>query len=213
MVILTLLLPAIESSINRVLKEDPAARTKISAIQNQVIEIHCVDWKIKFYIMVGAHTLQFEKKYEGIVNTTIEGTLNNFLHIFLKGADSKTLFQYPIDISGNTHAVEVLRDAFTNLDLDLEEKLSRILGDTLAHKIFFHVGDAKNTIVDTAKKLQEQILEYIYFESKDLPTRKQVEKFYEDVAKLRDDVERAEAKITKMIGMGTTMRRDKNTEI
>lgn len=211
--ILTLFLPTLETIVNRALRADPEALAKISATQNQVIEIHCYDWKIKFYIIVGARELQFEKKYDGMINTAIEGTLNNFLHIFIRGADSKTLFQYPIDIVGNTHNIEVLHDAFKNLDLDLEEKLSRVLGDTLAHKIFFHVSDAKKAVIDNAKKLQEQILEYIYFESKDLPTRKQVEIFYDDVAKLRDDVERTEAKITKMIEIGTTMRCDKNMEI
>lgn len=188
--ILTLLLPALEKIINHALKADPDAIKKIARIENQIIEIHCEDWRIQFYIICTAGELQFEKKVQREANTIIKGTLNNFLHIFMRGGDSKTVFQYPIDIEGNTHNIEVLRDAFKNLDIDFEEKLSHFIGDTLAHKICFQIKDAKKTLKNTNEKLIDQAKEYIYFESKNLPTRKQVEQFYDDVAKLRDDVER-----------------------
>ena len=192
--ILTLLLPALETIINRALKCDPDALAKLSPIKNQVIKIHCTDWKFRFFIVIDSNGLQFHKKYFSQENTLIESTGNNFLHIFIKGADTKTLFDYPMTISGNTHNLEVLRDAFKNLDLDLEEKLSQIVGDVAAHKLFSHAKNAKNSVCETSEKLTDQIKEYIYFEAKHFPTRKQVEGFYQDIAKLRDDVERLEAK-------------------
>ena len=194
--ILTLALPAIEKMINHALTTDPDARAKIASIQNQLIEINCTDWKIKFYIVCTDHELQFEKKISRAANTTITGTLNNFLLIFIKGADTKTLFTYPIDIDGNTHNIEVLRDAFKNLDMDLEEKLSHFIGDALAHQICFRAKEAQKTLKNTNEKLMYQTKEYIYFEAKHFPTRGQVEKFYTDSAKLRDDVERLEAKMS-----------------
>lgn len=188
--ILTLLLPALEKIINRALKTDPDAIAKIAGIENQVISVHCEDWRIQFYIVCSARELQFEKKLNCKANTIIKGTLNNFLHIFIRGADSKILFQYPIDIEGNTHNIEVLRDAFKNLDIDFEEKLAHFIGDTLAHKICFQIKESKKALKNTRQKLIDQATEYVYFESKNLPTRKQVEQFYDDVATLRDDVER-----------------------
>lgn len=190
--ILTILLPALEKIINHALKSDRDALAKISGIKNQTIKIDCFDWKMIFYIMPDNNGLQFYTKYSGEVDTELKGTLNNFLHIFIKGADTKTLFNYPIDMSGNTHNVAVLRDAFKNIDLDLEEKLSHILGDSIAHKLFFHVKETRRAIRQTNEKLFQQIKEYIYFESKNLISKKQAEKFYSDVAKLRDDVARLE---------------------
>lgn len=193
--ILTLLLPSLEKIINLALKSDPDALAKIGELENQLIKIDCTDWNMVFYIAPDNNGLQFHKKYSGEVNTEIKGTLNNFLHIFIKGADTKTLFQYPIDISGNTHNIEVLRNTFKNLDLDLEEKLSHFVGDSIAHKLFFHIKETKKTLENSSDKLFEQLKEYIHFEAKNLVSKKQAEKFYADVAKLRDDVDRLEARL------------------
>jgi len=193
--ILTLLLPALEKIINSALKADPDAIAKIACLENQVIEINCDDWQMRFYIICGKQELQFEKKYHGAPNTIIKGTLNHFLHLFIKGADTQTAFHYPVDIEGDTHNIEILRNTFKNLDLDFEEKLSQLLGDTLAHRIFSKIKNTKKSLGNAGKKIIDQTKEYIYFEAKSLATRKQVEQFYNDIAKLRDDVERAEAKV------------------
>ncbi|MDP1574797.1 MAG: SCP2 sterol-binding domain-containing protein [Coxiellaceae bacterium] len=196
--ILALLLPALESIINRALQCDPDALTKLSSIKNQVIKIHCTDWKVSFFIVIDSNGLQFHTKYFSQENTLIKSTGNNFLHVFIKGADTQTLFDYPMDISGNTHNLEVLREVFKNLDLDLEEKLSQIVGDVAAHKLFAHAHNVKSILKDTSEKLSDQAKEYLYFEAKHFPTQKQVEKFYKDIARLRDDVARLEARINAM---------------
>jgi len=193
--LLTLLLPAIESIVNRALCSDPEALAKIATMKNQVIEINCTDWKMRFFILVDSQGLQFYKNYSAKANTVIHGTLNHFLPIFMKGADTKTLFNYPIDISGNTHNIEVLRDAFKNLDIDFEEKLSHFLGDGVAHKLCFKLKEAKKTLENTAKKMELQTKEYIHYEAKNGVSQKQAERFYAEVATLRDDVDRMAARL------------------
>jgi ubiquinone biosynthesis protein UbiJ len=191
-----LLLPILEKIINRALRYDPAALSKLASIKNQIIEVNCEDWRMKFYIVCESNGLHFEKKQSGTATTVITGTLNHFLHIFMKGANTKTLFDYPIDIAGSTHSMEVLRDIFKNLDLDLEERLSHFLGDALAHQIFYHAKKTKCVVENTSEKLFSQTKEYIHCESRNVVTKKQAEKFYSDVAKLRDDVDRLEARLS-----------------
>ncbi|GEM_PF-4168138 len=195
--ILTLFLPILEKIINRALRYDPSALSKLSTIKNQIIEVNCEDWRMRFFILCESDGLHFEKKISNAATTVVTGTLNNFLHIFIKGADTKTVFEHPIDIQGSTHTVEVLRDIFKNLDMDLEERLSHFLGDALAHQIFYHAKKTKNGVKNAGEKLFEQTKEYIHCESRNVVTKKQAEKFYSDIAKLRDDVERIEAKINK----------------
>ena len=192
--IVALILPLLENSVNTALQRDPDALHKIAKIKNQLIKIDCIDWKMVFYIVPDKSGLQFYARHDGKPNTEIKGTLNHFLAIFIKGADTKTLFQYPIDVSGNTHNIEVLRDAFKNLDLDLEEKCSHIIGDIAAHKLFLHLKNTKKILKKTNEKFIAQLKEYIHFEAKNFVSRKQAERFYDDIAKLRDDVARLEAR-------------------
>ncbi len=196
---LTLLLPPIESLINRAIQSDPDALRKISALKNQVIKINCADWNISIFILPNESGLQFESKYDGKINTEIAGTLNHFFKLVLNGADQKALFQYPVEINGNTHTIEVLRDIFKNLDCDLEEQVSKILGDIAAHKLFFHVNKTLHTTKNMSQKLKSNLKEFIYFESKSFPTKKQVENLYTDIAILRNDVERAEIRIDNLL--------------
>ncbi len=195
--ILTLFLSALETIINLAIKADPDALRKIATLKNQVIEIHCDDWRMHFFIMPSSHGLQFHTKYTGKVNTTITGSFNHFLHIFIKGADTKTLFNYPIDVEGNTHNIEVLRDAFKNIDIDFEEKLSHYVGDSIAHKLCFHLKNTRAYLKKSAQNIENQTKEYIHYETKNLVSHKQAERFYEDVTKLRDDVERLEARMLR----------------
>jgi ubiquinone biosynthesis protein UbiJ len=193
--ILALLLPILEKTINHALRYDPVALSKLADIKNQIIEIHCEDWRMRFFIVCESNGLHFEKKSPGTPNTTIQGTLNHFLHLFLKGANTKTLFEYPVDVDGNTKNMEVLRDIFKNLDLDLAEKLSYFLGDALAHQIFHHGQKTKDKLADAGKTLFQQSKEYIHCETRNVVTQKQAEQFYFDIAKLRDDTARLEARI------------------
>lgn len=193
--ILTFLLPAIENIMNRALKSDSDALAKIASLKNQVLKINCDDWRMRFFIILSPQGLQFHSKYAGEVNTMITGTLNNFLHIFMKGADTKSLFNYPINVEGNTHNIEVLRDVFRNIDIDFEEKLSHYVGDSLAHKLCFYLKNTKQCLKKSVENIENQTKEYIHYEAKNLISKKQVEQFYADVATLRDDVERFEARI------------------
>lgn len=193
-----LLLPTLEKIINRALRYDAGALAKLASIRNQIIEVNCQDWRIKFFIICESDGLHFEKKISGKPNTCIDGTLSHFLHIFIKGANTPTLFEYPIDITGSTHNIEVLRDIFKHLDLDIEERLSHFLGDSLAHKLFFHTKKTAKAISHAGETLLQQSKEYIHCEARNLVTRKQAEQFYTDITTLRNDADRLEAILNRL---------------
>lgn len=197
--ILTLLLPAIETICNRALLCDRDALDKIQSIQHQVIKIECVDWNMIFYIIPDENGLQFHATYSSKTDTVIQGKLSDFLALFMKGATTASLFQHPVTIEGNTHTIEVLRDAFKNIDIDWEARLSHFVGDVLAHKICRHVKNTKNTIEKSAQTVTEQTKEFIFCEAKNLISQKQAEHFYQDVHTLRHDVERMDARINRLI--------------
>lgn len=193
--ITTLLLPALEHVINRALRNDPNALIRLSRIKDQIIAIECTDWRLRFYLIPDVHGLQFYKAIPTKPDTTIKGTLNHFLNLAIRGANTDTLFHYPVDISGNTHNIEALREIFKKLDIDWEERLSHYLGDVVAHKLFFHLKQASRSGKNVAQKLQENTKEYLHFEARNLLTQKEANDFYQKISTLRDDVERLAARL------------------
>ena len=63
----------------------------------------------------------------------------------------------------------------------IEEKLSYVMGDVLAHKLCQRTQRA-------IAGLTNQLHEFIVFEARYFPTRGQVEKFYEEVGELEKRV-------------------------
>ena len=196
--ILSFALPVVEKIINRTLRLDPNFLQKCGSIHNQIIQINCTDWSFVFYIVVTTKGLQFEKQAPGRIDTIISGTVSSFFKLIANGADSIALFQSSIEIIGNTQNLEILRDIFRQLDIDWEEELSHFLGDAIAHKLYFYVKKTDVVRAETQEKLKINMQEYLHFEARALPTRIEVEKFYVDIAALRNDVDRLEARIKQL---------------
>lgn len=201
--IIELLLPVFERVTNWALARDPVALEKLSGIHDQIIHIECTDWQISFYLIASKTGLHFEKKTPGHIDVTLKSTLSNFLQLLSKGVDTAALFQHPIDISGNTHTIEILRDVFKQLNIEWEEELSHFIGDALAHKVCFYTKEVNDIAKNTEQKLKMNLQEYLHFEAKLLPTKTQIESFYTDIATLKNDVDRLEARIQEMISKGS----------
>ena len=73
---------------------------------------------------------------------------------------------------------------------DLEEELSRFIGDAAAHRIAEIARGVGNWARDVRSTMGGNIREYLQEESRELPTRYEVERFSDQVATMRDDVER-----------------------
>src|SRR3990167_7180632 len=184
------LLPLLGKTINAALRHDARAQQKLATMNNKIISIRCVDWKINSTLSINHSKIFITKNMQEKYDAEIKGTASNFISLFLKGADSAALFQHPIEISGDMQLIEVWRDMMMQLDIDWEEPLSQVTGDVMAHHIGQSLRKIKKEMRNTSATLQWQTQEYLHYELKALPTKKQVEKLYAAIATLRNDVDR-----------------------
>jgi ubiquinone biosynthesis protein UbiJ len=82
----------------------------------------------------------------------------------------------------------------------LEEELSRVIGDVAAHQ----VGNAARAFLEFGRRaagtLAQNVAEYLQEEGRDVPARTEAEEFNVEVDRLRDDVERLEARLALLQG-------------
>lgn len=102
------------------------------------------------------------------------------------------------EISGDP---AVAQEFWRLLDLakpDWEEELSRAVGDVVARQL----GNAARGLAEwgrrTADALTRDTAEFLSEESRQLPTRFELEEFLEDVDRLRDDVDRSAARLDRI---------------
>ena len=119
--------------------------------------------------------------------------------IRLLGGDPQALIRAgDVQMTGNTDVANQFRDLLHMARPDLEEELSKLTGDPVAHQI----GNLARDIVDwgarTAESVSRSVGEYLTEERRTLPTRPEVEEFYREVDRAANDVERAEARLTRL---------------
>lgn len=102
------------------------------------------------------------------------------------------------EISGDTDFAAALQFVFRNLRWDVEEDLSRVMGDAAAHRV---AGAGRAFVAwqrDAAQRLGENVAEYLKEESQQLPRPGDVADFGRAVADARDAVERLDKRIARL---------------
>ena len=103
-----------------------------------------------------------------------------------------------VSITGSTDVADRFRDLLTIARPDLEEELSKLTGDAVAHEI----GNVARGLVGfgmrTATSVSRSIGEYLTEERRTLPTRAEVDEFHAAVDRVANDVERAEARLAQL---------------
>lgn len=100
-----------------------------------------------------------------------------------------------IDVVGDTELAAVIRTLFRELRWDVEEDLSRVVGDIAAHRLVSSGRAVWAWQHEAAQRLGENLSEYLREEAPLLARREAVDAYNRNVATLRDDVARLEKRI------------------
>ena len=103
-----------------------------------------------------------------------------------------------IRIHGDTELAAALQFLFLNVRWDVEEDLSRVVGDVAAHRMVEGGRAFMQWQRDSAQRLGENLAEYWREEARLLAPRAEVESFVAATADLRDALARLEKRIDKL---------------
>lgn len=102
------------------------------------------------------------------------------------------------EIRGDVEVAERFGELFKLARPDFEDELARWIGDLAAHE----VGRATRGLIAWLYRAREALAlntaEYLQEESRSLPAALEAQAFYTDVERLRDDVERAAARLARL---------------
>lgn len=129
------------------------------------------------------------------VHTIISGKLKDFIKIWANRTDSLST---KIHIHGDLALAEAFHSALKEIDFDWEEKLSYVLGDTLAFQLSEVTKSTRDWGKTFIKHRAQDLTEYLQFEKQCLPSQAEVSDFCKDVDILRNDVERLQIRIEKL---------------
>ena len=137
-------------------------------------------------------------EYDEDADTVLRGTPIALFKMGVTSNAATMLLKGEVEITGDTRLGHQFKQAFSEMDIDWSEPLAELVGDGLAYQL---QQASKNFVLWGKQSLQSVSLsasEYLQEESRDVVTETELEIFNQNVDKVRNDVDRLEAKIKKL---------------
>lgn len=195
------LLAAMEAGLNQLFSLDPETHAQLARFKDRIIAFHITDLKQTLYFFPDHQGIQIISHYEGEPDTLISGSLIAFARMAMADEKTKTraVFNGDINISGDIALGQHFQSLFKQLEIDWEEHLSHITGDVIAHSL----GNAARGFLDWGKQAFNSVTmdasEYVQYESRDIASGPEIEHFNKQIDLIRSDVDRAEARLNRLL--------------
>ena len=191
------LLRPVADVLNRNIREITPARQLAAELDGATIAIRVRDTALAMFFRFedGAVTLQTE--YEDEPDVVISGSLITLARM-IQGAGEAAIRDGDVNLSGDAATAQRFQKLLEFARPDLEEELSRFIGDVAAHRIAEIARGIGDWAREVRKTMGGNIREYLQEESREVPTRYEVDRFSQEVSTLRDDVERMAARVQRL---------------
>lgn len=193
-----LLAATLESAFDLYLKQDPDTLQRCAALQDKVIAINLTGTDFTLYFLPDAEGIKVLTHYEGEPDTLLRGSPAGFARLALETRED-ALFHGAVEISGDTETGQSFQDLLTGVDWDWEEQLSKLTGDPVAHQVGELVRKGQKWLAESGEALQQDLSEYLLEEARLLPTRVELNAFYDEVDQLRSDTDRLAARVERLL--------------
>ncbi len=194
-----MLTQAIENLLNRNLPRSPRALDLCAALAGKRVRIEAggLGWVLVAECLTSSIRLTKDDSGGPPVEAEVLGSLLSLAA--LAGSHPEEVIQRgDVTIRGDAEIAQKFRELAMLLKPDVEEELSRIIGDTPAHQALRLVRMAAGVGRRAAATSVRNVAEYLAHERGDLVPRAEAEDFYRGVERLREDLDRLEARATML---------------
>lgn len=184
----TFALATLEQILNKLLQLDPEIGRLFAPLDSKTIAITLEGLNLTIYCYFSDDKICLMRDCYTAPDAKISGT-----PIALLAAKQDTqaaAAQGKITIDGDDETIQAFHRLIQELQIDWEEVLSKVLGDTMATTLSRFARKLKQTGNGSAKAFAMNVSEYLQYEINILPPKQEIDDFCNDVDKLRNDAER-----------------------
>jgi len=191
-------LSLLETAFNNYLALDPEAPEKLTAFDGKLICIDIRGLNKRIYLLIKDRKISVLKQHDAGPDATIIGSPAALFKLGVQRDSAPLFFAGEVEIRGDTRLGRQFKSLLADMEIDWEEHLSRLIGDIAAHRVAGLVNTLKEWGESVAGNFTDDVGEYLQEESRDVVSGAEMEMFYQQVDKLRDDTERLKARIDRL---------------
>ena len=187
----------IASLLNRNISESTPASELCSTLSGTLVAVRVRDTALAAYFIVDDDVLNVVSSTGEEPDIVITGSIITLARMIGQSGET-SIRNGSLELTGDAELAGQFQQLLSHAKPDVEEELSGIVGDVAAHRlgeIARGVGRWGRTARST---MGANIREYLHDESRDAPSRYEVDSFTADVNTLRDDVDRIEARMSRL---------------
>lgn len=189
-----------QKMINRALAFDPETQERFSSFSGKVIKLYFTDFNSTSYICLHASDVDVIENYDGDCDAAISGSFFALAQLgaqqFLKNVGKPEA----VSIEGDLEFVQQLLQLSKKYRFDWEEILAKALGDVVGHQVNTGLRSAMSWLKKTSQTFAMDMSEYLQDEVRVTPSKEEMNAFFDDVDKLREDLDRVSVKINRVLG-------------
>ncbi len=198
MAIKPLLIGALEAALNQYLALDQDSGFFLTPLAGKVIAVNIQPFDETIYLCPTTDSIQCLDQFPDQPDTRLTGSVWALGLMGLSSKPMRSVFSGEVKIEGDMNTGRKFQELFAKLDIDLEEKLSHVTGDIIAHKVanFFRAGQSWGK--DSIETFRLNAAEFLQEETRDLPAKPEADIYYAQVDQLRTDFDRLQSRIERL---------------
>jgi ubiquinone biosynthesis protein UbiJ len=191
---------AVESILNRSIGRSQKAQAAARRLNRTSLEVHA-EGVARIRAAVCADRIALSTGGEIEADALISGSPFALLKLIGEGAGGTSgpaNSRAGARVAGDAEIAARYRELFALARPDLEEELSRLVGDLPARRLILAAQGAFGWMRRAGRTARENLAEYLQEESRDLVSEPEVEEFLQGVDRVRDTAERIEARLARI---------------
>ncbi|MEX0431449.1 ubiquinone biosynthesis accessory factor UbiJ [Spiribacter insolitus] len=186
----------IEQGINRILQLDPESTHRLAPLDGRELGLRLTDPALSLRVAFEAEgmTLISDDTDMSDCDALLEASLTGLTGLILsRGRRSRD-----VAFRGDIGTIQEVRTLFSDLDVDLEAQMARLVGEASAARVTAGLRDGSEWGRRSLDTLLRNAGELATEERRWLPVALEVRHFLADVDVVREDVDRLEARIRRL---------------
>jgi ubiquinone biosynthesis protein UbiJ len=186
----------IEAELNRCVGESTAARELLARLRGTSFAVHVEGLGVTAVLHADGERLTLDSDASA-ATATLRATPLDLLRL-LRADGVSGVKRTRADLKGDLEVAERYARMLKLARPDLEEEIAKWIGDVPAHVLGEAVRGVGAWLERAGAALRMNTAEYLQEESRAVPAPLEAQAFYSDVDRLRDDVERAAARLARL---------------
>lgn len=192
----------LEGLLNRRIDDSSQARRLCDELDGQTLALQLSDSRLAIYLRVAEQRIAVSHEPDGDPDVVISAGPTGLVDL-ASDDPQKAIRAGRVKVVGDADSAQQFQKLLQLTRPDWEEELSRLTGDVAAHQVGAAIRSGLGFGRRVFGTLAQNTSEFLKEESRDLPSRPEIDRWLADVDTLREDTDRLEARIARIEQHGT----------